>query len=150
MQTKLFSTKQYHPSITTKIKRLIRNKENWYKKAVKRNDDKTWRKYADYKSLVQKHSRKAHDNYVQDIIIIDKNNKKFWSYVKSQRKENTGIADLINNNKTISDPKGKANLFNEQFSNVFSKPCSKIYQPLNLSLFSQTLSNIVVSKSGVL
>ena len=85
-------------------------------------------KYREYKKLVQKLCRKSHDAYVQDLITADKTNKKFWTYVKSQRKENSGIPDLIKDNKIIHDSKEKADLFNFQFSKVFSIP-SSAYSP---------------------
>ena len=59
--TKLSSSKYYHPWINLQIKRLIRNKNQWYQKAVHRNDPKTWKKYSEYKRLVQKACRKSHD-----------------------------------------------------------------------------------------
>ena len=43
------------------------------------------------------------------------NYKKIWSYIKSQRNEKTGIADIFDKDTWISDPKQQANLFNEQF-----------------------------------
>ena len=64
--TKISSSKYYHPWINTQIKRLIRNKNIWYQKAINRNDTQTWKKYSEYKRLVQKSCRKAHDDYVQD------------------------------------------------------------------------------------
>ena len=66
---------------------------------------------------------------VQNLISEDKSTKKLWNYIKSQRKEETGIADLTENNKHISNAKEKADLFNKQFSNVFSSPCDKEYPP---------------------
>ena len=120
--TKTTSAKVYQPWITTKTKRLIRNKNLWYQKAKQKNDAKSWNKYKEYKKLVQKYCRKSHDNYVEDLITSDNTNKKFWTYVKSQRKEKTGISDLTVNNKIVQDPKEKANLFNDQFTKVFSNP----------------------------
>ena len=120
--TKKTSAKFYQPWITSKTKRLIRNKNLWYQKAKQKNDVETWNKYKEYKKLAQKSCRNSHDDYVQDLITYDNSNKKFWTYVKSQRKEKTGISDLTVNNKTIQDPKEKANLFNDQFSKVFSNP----------------------------
>ena len=148
--TKNTSTKIFPPWITTQTKRLIRNKNLWYQKAKQRNDPESWKKYKDYKKLAQKHCRKSHDNYVEDLITSDKSNKKFWSYVKSQRTENNGISDLNNNNKTVSDPKEKANIFNNQFSTVFSKPCDTTYPTPKIDKNSKTLNNITVSKKGVL
>ena len=107
------------------------------------------KKYKHLKRLSQKFCRQSHDNYVENLITSDKSNKKFWSYVKSQRKENTGIADLIDNNKNINSPIEKANIFNEQFSKVFSKPCQTTY-PVPEVDSSNTLKNISVSKKGVL
>ena len=52
----------------------------------------------------------------------DKNNKKFWSYIKSQRKDNSGVAQLLDKNGTLSnDNKAADNILNEQFSSVFNK-----------------------------
>ena len=117
--TKQTSTKFSKPWINSQTKRLIRNKNLWYQKAKQRNDVESWNKYRNYKKLAQKFCRKSRDNYVQDLITSDNSNKKFWTYVKSQRKENSGIADLTVNNKIINDPKEKADLFNDQFTKVF-------------------------------
>ena len=84
------------------------------------------------------------------MITDDKSNKKLWNYIKSQRKEDTGVADLTENNKLISDAKEKADLFNKQFSSVFSSPCDKEYPPADLSAEPNTLSSINVTKNGVL
>ena len=88
--SKISSSKYFYPWITKQTKRLIRNKNIWFQKAKQRKTDKSWNKYKDYKKLVQKQCRKAHDEYLHNLITDDKSNKKFWSYVKSQRKENTG------------------------------------------------------------
>ena len=146
--SKLSSSKTFHPWITTEIKRLIRNKQIWYQKAKKRNDEKSWKKYNELKKLVQKQCRKSHDVYVQDLITNDKSNKKFWTYIKSQRKEKTGIPDILDRNAWVTDPKQKANLFNAQFSGVFSTPGTPFtIPPLNSKC---KLSSIQVSKKGVL
>ena len=84
------------------------------------------------------------------MITVDKSNKNFWSYIKSQRKENTGVSDLVDNNKLVSTPKEKADVLNNQFSKVFSQPCNKTYKKPDLSKFSETLNSIKVSPNGVL
>ena len=86
---------------------------------------KTWRNYRDIKRIFQKLYRKAHENYINDIILEDKSNKKFWSYIKSQRSENTNIGDILHNNKTLKSLKEKANAFNIQFCKFFSNPGPK-------------------------
>ena len=148
--TKMSSSKTFLPWITAQTKRLIRNKKLWYKRAKKRDNPKTWRQYKDVRRLAQKLSRKSHDSYVQDLILEDRSSKRFWSYVKSQRTEDTGISDLVDKNKTIFKPKDKADLFNSQFSKVFSKPCDTTYPPPKFDSDSNTLNNLNVTKKGVL
>ena len=146
--TKTASSKVFPPWITTQTKRLIRNKNLKYQKAKQKNDPESWNKYKETKKLTQKLCRKAHDNFIENLITSDKSNKKFWSYVKSQRKENSGIADLLENGKTVTDSTEKANILNAQFSKVFSKPCNTNYQTNINSL--KCLQNISISKHGVL
>ena len=55
--TKKTSAKFYQPWITSKTKRLIRNKNLWYQKAKQKNDVETWKKYKEYKKLAQKSCR---------------------------------------------------------------------------------------------
>merc|ERR1712112_319459 len=112
--SKLTSSNSLPPWITQETKRLIRNKQSWYQKAKERNDDHSWQKYKDYKRETQKQCRRSHDAYVQNLITDDRSNKKFWTYIKSQRKEKTGIADIFDRNTWVTDPKPKANLFNAQ------------------------------------
>ena len=120
--SKISSSKFWLPWISTSTKRLIRNKQIWYKKARARNDEKTWNRYKEIKRVAQKQCRKSHEEYVKDLITEDTSNKKFWTYIKSQRQEKTGISDLVQNNRLITDPKGKANVLNDQFCKVFSTP----------------------------
>ena len=148
--TKKSSAKFHQPWITTHTKRLIRNKNLWFQKAKQRNDIESWKKYKNYKKLAQKSCRKSHDDYVQDLITTDNSNKKFWSYVKSQRKENTGISDLNVNNKLIQNPKEKADLFNNQFSKVFSDPNEPSPPFTTTKVNPNTIHNIKVSEKGVL
>ena len=119
-----------------------------YKKAKQTNNPETWKKYKNLKSTSQKMCRQAHDTYVNNLITADKSNKKIWSYIKSLRRENTGISDLINNNKNINNPLDKANIFNDQFSKVFSKPCSKSYPPAEICNKCNSLNNITVGDAS--
>ena len=84
--------------------------------------------YKDYKKETQKQYRRSHDAYVQNLITEDRSNKKFWAYIKSQRKEKTGIADILDRNTWVTDPKQKANLFNAQFSKVFFETRRIVYR----------------------
>ena len=61
------------------------------------------------------------------MTTSDNSNNTFWPYVKSQRKENSGISDLLENGKIVTDPTDKTNILNTQFLKVFSKPCNTNY-----------------------
>ena len=49
----------------------------------------------------------------------DGNPKRFWSYIKSKRCENTGIAPLMEDGILQSDSATKSNMLNDQFVSVF-------------------------------
>ena len=154
--SKLTSSRYFPPWITTQTKRYIRNKQIWYRRAKKSNDPKTWQKYQDYKKLAQKFCRRSHDSYVEDLLTTGRDNlghinKKFWTYIKSQRNERSGIADLFVNGKWISDTTQKANSFNAQFSKVFSTPGTPFRPPPAEPHGSAAhINNISINRTGIL
>ena len=49
------------------------------------------------------------------------NPKKFWNFIKSKRKESSGVAPLkVSDGITYSEPSRKADILNKQFSSVFN------------------------------
>lgn len=75
------------------------------------------------KHRVQKETRKAHWDYVGQILqdsLDNKETKTFWKYIKSKKQENMGVQPLKNKGKLESDDKIKAELLIEQFKSVFS------------------------------
>ncbi len=45
--------------------------------------------------------------------------KRFWSFIKSNRKDFSGIQSLRENGKTTEDPKEMADVLKRQFESVF-------------------------------
>ena len=147
--TKTASTKRHQPWINTETKRLIRKKQRWFTKAKKCNSNKVWRKYRETKKECQRACRKAHNNYLNDILTEDVSNKKLWRYIKSKNQENCGISDLKDKTgNIIQDSIKKSNILNEQFASVFSNPKSEIKHNFPDSL--PKMNDIKVSKAGVL
>ena len=152
--TKMTSKKHQQPWFTTLTNRLTRKKKRWFQRMKNTNSERVKNKYKEIKRTTQKALRSAHSEYVKNMICNDnKDNKKLWTYIKSKRQEQVGIPDLIDdNNKTIKDPKEKANILNNQFSNVFSNPEPEIICKNNPNLehaYSQ-MNAINVKKEGVL
>eukprot|EP00745_Piridium_sociabile_P045807 TRINITY_DN9988_c0_g1_i5.p1 TRINITY_DN9988_c0_g1~~TRINITY_DN9988_c0_g1_i5.p1 ORF type:complete len:555 (+),score=115.26 TRINITY_DN9988_c0_g1_i5:397-2061(+) len=46
--------------------------------------------------------------------------KRFWAYIKQQRKTNTGIPPLKDHGRLVTDSDAKAEVFNSQFNSAFS------------------------------
>ena len=149
--TKLSSSKNHQPWITTKTKRLLRRKHRLFKKAREHNSKRLWDQYKAVKKDCQKECRRAHSDYVNVMFSDDFQNKKLWSYIKSKRQENCGISDLRNDqNDLIQDPLGKADLLNNQFSSVFSDPTPKIKTSLPKHSQLPEMQKIKVTRVGVL
>jgi len=53
--------------------------------------------------------------------LKENNNKPFWKFINSQRKENVGIGPLKANGSLHSDSLKKAQILNEQFTSVFTR-----------------------------
>jgi hypothetical protein len=45
---------------------------------------------------VQRETRKAHKQYMEDVVRDGENRNKFWSYIKSKGQEFSGVAPLKN------------------------------------------------------
>ena len=72
----------------------------------------------------------AHDKYLLDLLKTDDMNletrkptmtKRFWSYIRSKRQGNVGVAPLEINDDVVSDSREKANLLSNYFKSVFTK-----------------------------
>ena len=81
------------------------------------------------KAKVQKAERQAYWQYVENLIDVGDENseqrpgkqKRFWSYIKSLRKDNSGVAPLKENGKMHADPLDKSNILNRQYESTFTQ-----------------------------
>ena len=92
---------------------------------------KNIQKYKHLTTQVQKEQRKAYWGYIEkmicDIPLTDPDQnyqnskpKKLFSYIKSIRTENVGVAPLKKDGKLHTTTKEKANILNNQFQSVFT------------------------------
>ena len=110
-----------------------------------------WQQYKTFKKQMQFDCRKTHQKYVDDMICGDmaNNPNKLWSYIKSKRCDNTGIASLLSDGKPHSDNISKTRLLNEQFSSVFTRANTSSLPNLGPSPYPD-IQRFDVTEEGVL
>ena len=119
-------TKDSLPWLNNKTKRLMKKRDQAYVQMKKEGSDKTKKEFKRLKKLVQKQVRLAYWDYIKEVVSAESDdnqgNKRLWTYMKHAKQDSSGIAPLTGKDgKKVDDPKGKAEILNEQFSSVFSK-----------------------------
>ena len=120
-----------NPWMNKKTTRLTRQKNRAFIKAKSSKNTRDTRRYKKLKTACQRSIREAHDTYVHDVIgqSAQENPKKFWSYIKGEKQESSGVSPLRNVDGVIRNVDGvihseanvKANILNRQFVSVFTK-----------------------------
>ena len=145
------------PWITPHIRTIRRKLSHLYRKSRQSSDTALRQKYLKVKAAVQREQRQAYWVYINNLIdppnefgeSQGSNQKRFWSYIKSLRKDNTGIAPLRENGKLYAAPKEKANILNKQYQSVFTvEDKSNIPTPTGKPY--PDMCDIVVTEEGVL
>ena len=102
------------------MKKQLKKKRKLYKS---RNENlETLATYKKVRSQIQRQIRKARWDHINAAVSNDDGGeyKGFWSYVRSFKCDNTGIAVLMKDGETATAPVEKAELLNKQFSSVFT------------------------------
>ena len=96
------------PLVNRNIKRLIRIKKIRYDKAKQSGTPGDWETFKEFRRFVKHELIKSHDEYIKGILDTDgkdngsKISKKFWSYVRSKRRDMSGIPVLKVDGKEIT------------------------------------------------
>ena len=126
--TKMLNGKKVRkPWINRKVKSQMRRRDKLFRRMKKTKNESDTRKYKDCKKGVQKSERQAYWTYINGIIEaedpeVDRppKQKRFWNYIKSLRKDSTGISPLKDNGRLFNASKDKAEIFNRQYQSVFT------------------------------
>lgn len=114
--------KRHKPWFNSEIRKLVRKAANAHKRFLKKrtalNKTKLKSVNKELKLKLKQAKRVFFDKLNTDLKC---NPKFFWKYVKSNRKDDTAIPDLLTQEKTITDDLEKAEAFNAYFQSVFSK-----------------------------
>ena len=113
--------------------------------------------YRSIKARVQKAERQAYWQYVENLIEEGDENgeqrpgkqKRFWSYIKALRKDNSGVAPLKENGKMQADPLDKSNILNRQYESTFIRE-DEVNIPQPEGQPYPPMPEIDISREGVL
>ena len=101
------------------LTRMTKCKQILYNKAKQTQNHADW-----YINDTTSAIRKAHNEYVEHKLVRgleEGSTKSFWRYVKSLRKDNSGISSLKQDGKLYNDSKDKAEILNNQFKSVYTQ-----------------------------
>lgn len=82
------------------LKRMMRRKQRYYNKARRTQDPQDWKKFKDLRKVWKNKLSKAHNEYVLELLNWSENKstpsigKKFWTYIKSIKRDNVGVGVL--------------------------------------------------------
>ena len=121
-----FTTTRFHqPWITTEIKRITRRKQRAYNRCTNKPiTSREHRKYKELQKQTKELCKSAYNTYINNLISPDNstNPKRLYSYIKNQRKDQSGIQQLQDKDGFIrSDSLTKANILNQHFQSVFTQ-----------------------------
>ena len=123
--TKTISGRCNLPWFAPGLRRLMRKKQRVYNLAKRMQNPQHWKKFKELRKTWKWSLLVAHNDYVLGLLNWwDKKNspsigKKFWTYIKSKRKDNVGISSLNSENTEITDNKAKVEILSNQFKAVF-------------------------------
>ncbi len=158
--SKLTSSKTGAPWVNQELRGLLRKRNKLYQKMKKaRADSDLHVRFRSLKSLVQKKLRRAYWDYLEGILNMDPTpdtykpntgtiTKTFWSFIKAQKKDSSGISPLKQDGTLKSDPQDKAEILNNQYQSVFTDENMETLPTMGPSPFTP-LAHIHITTAGV-
>ena len=107
------------PWINHTLKRLHKRKQRAYNTARKSGKEEDWEKFRQLRKKIKKATRNSYRKYVRKICL--ESTKQFWNFVKSLKKDNTGISALKHQGELITDTKQKVEILNNQYRQQFTQ-----------------------------
>ena len=157
--SKMTKTKYSVRWIDATIKRLVKKRHKLYLRARKSKDPDVKIHYKRFRAHVQKVLRDAYWKHVSNVFTFENDSsdpdtpkpekiKKFWSFIKSLKKDTYGITSLRENGILKTDSKEKANICNRQFQSAFTREDDSDPPLKGASPFS-SMEDITVDPKGV-
>ncbi|XP_072037401.1 uncharacterized protein [Amphiura filiformis] len=149
--TKLVRPSRDLPWMTRDLKRQIRRKQRWFKRAKHSKGRHVWETYKNIQKATKQSFRKAYWDYINNTLSprMEENPKIFWRFVKALKRDNTSISALRDNGQLISEPKGKAEVLNKYFKSVFTREdMTNIPEPTTPEF--PRMQNFTITEEGAL
>ena len=159
------STSRQEPSrracVSTRLRRMGRRRDRAIKRARIHCHDPRVRALArQLKHDHQRAMRKAYCDFIDNLISIDNEDhlltdkrppkqKRLFQYIKSLRKECSGVPSLKQGDRLITDTIGKAEALNDQYQLVFTKEPPGPIRDKGSSPY-QTMEDPFITEAGVL
>ena len=148
------------PWVTTKLRRLGRRRDRASKRARRNGHDPRLRALARQLKHHQRAMKKAYWDFIDNLISIDNEDhlltdkrppkqKRLFQYIKSLRKECSGVPSLKQGDLLITDTIGKAEALNDQYQSVFIKEPPGPIPDKGPSPY-QTMEDPFITEAGVL
>ena len=152
--SKLTSQRFNQPWITNKIKRISRMKQKLFNKARQSRKSTDWENFRLYQKESKKECKKAHDNYINKMVLDENtgklNVKKLFGLIKDSKSDSNGVSSLRKDGKLYSDPGVKATILNDQFTSVFTTGETTTNLPQLTTNPLPSIEDIHITTQGVL
>ena len=148
--SKMSRPKKSSPWINRNISKQLKKKSRLYRKA---KSSGKWEKYRHFSKEVKKNIRKAEWNHVNNVIkdsLEENNTKPLFSYCKSKRQDNIGIAPLKSKGNLLTDAKSKANILIKQFVSVFTRESDNIVPEIGKHRNTKSAPKLNIDRHGVM
>ncbi|XP_071959873.1 uncharacterized protein [Antedon mediterranea] len=151
--SKIVKKKESSPWISRSLKRMMRRRDKAYKACTKRGRTQDEEKFRLLKSQCQREMRKQYWEYIENMITPkeDKNTyqpiKKFWKYIKHRKNGFTGVSDIKDDGRLVTDDKAKPEPLNQQFQSTFihESPLTHTFPPTEHTLMPE----VNITEEGV-
>ena len=129
---------------------MERRRNKRHKKAKQTGLNKHWEQFRELRRQTTKTLATSYKSYVNNQIgdSLKTNPKRFWSFIKANKRENIGIPTLRVNDKPITNDRDKANALNSQFTSVFTSERYPI-PVIDISLYS-SMPPLDIGTNGII
>ena len=147
------------PWFNSELKQAFQKRNAAYRRWVRTSSHQDEMEFHSLKTEAQRMWREAKDKYTNSVFDpqdgeddYDKKKKqplkKFFGFIKSLKKDASGVAPLKRDGVLVSDSKGKANILNQQYASVFTEEDTETVPDLGPSPH-QKMPHPTVTQKGV-